>query len=218
MKKERIGIFGGTFNPIHFGHLRAAEEVRYKCRLDKILFIPSYLPPHKNDRNIASPEDRWQMLCLALSSNKFFIPSKIEIEIKGKSYSIDTLNKIQRDYPEALIFFILGVDAFWEIKTWKNYLELIEKYFLIVISRPGYYLESAKEALPERFAMSLIEIKNYSNIQKELFTHPKIFLLPIRALNISSTEIRDKIKKKESIKYLVPLEVEEYIIKNRLYQ
>jgi nicotinate-nucleotide adenylyltransferase len=218
MKKKKIGIFGGTFNPIHIGHLRAAEEVRYKCQLEKILFVPSYIPPHKSNSNIAPPKARWDMVCLALSGNKSFLPSDIEIKKEKTSYSIDTLHEIQNKYPDYMIFFIMGIDSFLEIKTWKKYIELIDNYFIIVISRPHFELSIAEKAVPSRFSSRLFLVKNYKEFENTLLNPPQIFLLPIKALNISSTEIRTMIKNKESIKYLVPEKIEQYIYKNKLYQ
>ncbi|MCP2518923.1 nicotinate-nucleotide adenylyltransferase [Candidatus Aminicenantes bacterium AC-708-M15] len=218
MKGKRIGIFGGTFNPIHFGHLRAAEEVRYKCQLEKILFIPAYIPPHKNSSDIASSKARWDMICLALSNNDAFMPLDIEIKKEKISYSIDTLKELRNTYSDSIIFFIMGIDSFMEIKTWKNYIELIENYFLIVMSRPGFELENAKLAVPSKFSSKIFFIRKEEDFNRTLSAPPQIFLIPIKALNISSTEIRNMIKKGESIKYLLPENVEKYIFENRLYQ
>ena len=220
MKKNKIGIFGGTFNPIHFGHLRAAEEVRYKCQLEKVLFIPAYIPPHKqkNSLYIASSRARWDMVCLALSGNDAFLPSDIEIKKEKISYSIDTLKEIENIYPDYLIFFIMGIDSFMEIKTWKDYTELIKNYFIIVMSRPGFNLVEAEKAVPSEFSSKLFLIKEGEDFNKILFNPPQILLLHIKALNISSTEIRAMIRNGESIKYLVPERVEKYIYENKLYQ
>jgi len=118
---KRLGLFGGTFNPIHIGHIRAAQVVADRFQLDQILFIPSYQPPHKTSEDLASAEHRLNMVRLALAGREKLVPSSIEIEAGGKSYSIWTLERIQALDPGARVFFILGIDAFLEIETWKDY-------------------------------------------------------------------------------------------------
>lgn len=218
MKEKRIGLFGGTFNPIHLGHLRAADIVLERFSLDQILFIPSYIPPHKDSVKVASPLHRLKMIELATGSNQRFVPSSIEIDAKGKSYSIITLNKVKEIYPEAQIFFILGIDTFLEIDTWKDYEKVLEKCFFIVISRPGYKLEKAKEILRKKYSDMIREITRLWDIRKENFSHFKIFLFSIDALDIASSRVREKINEKVSIKGLVPDSVIFYIEENKLYQ
>ncbi len=221
MKKTRIGIFGGTFNPIHAGHLRAAEIVQKKFLLDKILFIPSYIPPHKVSVEMASPSDRLKMVELACGPHPRFIPSTIEIEAQEKSYSIVTLEKIERMYPETGLFFILGIDAFLEIETWKEYEELLKRCSFIVVSRQGYRLKEAKGILEGSYKERMYEFSGSDEsgeLKTDLFSSYRIFLLPIDSLDISSTEIRRRAKKGLSIKGLVSESVEVYIEENKLYQ
>ncbi len=216
--KERIGILGGTFNPIHSGHLKVAKEVLKKFRLEKILFIPSYIPPHKESVDIASPFHRLKMIELAISSFSQFIASSIEIEAKGKSYSIYTLKKMKKNFPEATVFFILGIDAFIEIDTWREYKKVLEQCYFIIVSRPGYRLEEASGTLPKEYMEKIIEVKDVEVIKEDLLLSYKIFLFPMESLNISSTEIRKKIRQDQSIKGSVPEAVMEYIQKNKLYR
>lgn len=221
MKKKRIGLFGGTFNPIHLGHLRAAEIVQKRLLLDKVLFIPSYIPPHKDSVDIAPPFARLEMVKIACSSYPQFLPSSIEIEAKGKSYSILTVNKIEKLFPQAWIFFIVGVDSFLEIDTWREYEELLQLCFFIVVSRPGYSLEDAKDILRGEFRERMYEIPEAdesSEIGENLLSSFQTFLLPINALDIASTDIRNKAKKGSSLKGMVPDAVEAYIKENRLYK
>ncbi len=195
----RLGLFGGTYNPIHQGHVQAAQIVRDRFKLDQVWFIPSHIPPHKSNDEVASPEHRMNMVRLAVTGSPGLIPSSIEIEEEGTSYSILTLEKIKKHFPAADLFFILGVDAFLEIDTWRAYEQVLEQCLFIVISRPGYDLEKAKEVLEGA----------YSN---------KIYLMPIQALDISSSQIREKLRASGSISGLVPLLVEEYIKEHNLYQ
>lgn len=216
MERQRIGLFGGTFNPIHSGHMKAAEVVREGFVLDKILFIPSYIPPHKESTDVASPAHRLRMIELALTSHPRFEPSAIEIEAGGKSYSILTLKKIKKAHPEALILFILGVDAFLEIETWREYRRVLDQCSFIVISRPGYRLAEAKNVLGDEYRDRIHELPPVPNVKGDVM-EARVFLLPIDALGISSTEIRRRIRHGLSIRGMVPEEVEAYILENSLY-
>jgi nicotinate-nucleotide adenylyltransferase len=218
MDKERIGLLGGTFNPVHEGHLRAALEVQQKFILHKILFIPSYIPPHKQTTEIASPEDRYAMVELAVKGFPGFLASSIEIEAKEKSYSIITLNKVKKMYRNAWIFFILGFDAFLEIETWRSYEKVLEQCRFIVTSRPGYRLAEARNVLPENYDDKIISLSESGSVGEDLIEKFRIFLLPIVALDISSTEIRRKIRQGQSVKGFVPEAVEVYIKRKKLYQ
>lgn len=218
MNKERIGLFGGTFNPIHLGHLRAAEIVKKKFFLEKVFFIPSYIPPHKESAGVVSADHRLRMVELALHPYSYFVPCEIEVEAKERSYSIITLNKLKKLHPKALIFFILGVDAFLEIETWKDYEQVLEQCYFVVIDRPGYRLDDAKKILKGKYQGKMQKLSESEPVRDELLLSFKIFLLPIDALDIASTEVREKIKKGEPIKDIVSKEVEAYIKDNRLYQ
>lgn len=217
-EKERIGILGGTFNPIHTGHLKVAEEVQKRFRLNKILFIPSYIPPHKESTDIVSPPHRLRMVKLAISPYSQFASSSVEIEAKGRSYSIDTLKKMKENFPKAIIFFILGIDAFLEIDTWREYEKVLEQCYFIIVSRPGYRIEEASDTLPDEYMEGIVKIRDAEEIKEDLLLSYKIFLFPMESLDISSTEIRKKIREDRSIEGLVPKTVKEYIQKNKLYR
>ncbi len=216
--KERIGIFGGTFNPIHVGHVKACLEVQKVFSLKKILFIPSYIPPHKGSSDIAAPSHRMKMVELAVAPYPQFIPSSIEIEAKGKSYSILTLAKLKERYPDAWIFFILGVDAFLEIDTWKDYEKVLEQCHFIVISRPGYRLEDAEHILGGKYKNWIHRLSGQEEISDQILSDYKIFLLSISALDLASQEVRKRIKNGKSITGQVAESVEAYINENKLYQ
>jgi nicotinate-nucleotide adenylyltransferase len=218
MLKQRIGLLGGTFNPVHEGHLRAAAEVRLRFGLSRVLFIPSYIPPHKQTADMASPEDRYAMVELALRSHPGMEVSPLEIGAREKSYSIITLNKLKAVFTDAWIFFILGIDAFLEIETWKSYREVLEQCHFIVISRPGFDLATAQEALPPDYARKIRDCRAAGPIGENLLSQFRIFLTAIDALNISSTDIRGRVKAGRPIHGLVPESVEEYIWRKRLYQ
>jgi len=216
--KRRIGLLGGTFNPVHEGHLRAAEEVRLRFGLSRVLFIPSYIPPHKQTTDMASPEDRYAMVDLALRSHPEMEVSSLEIEARERSYSIITLNRLKEVFADAWIFFILGIDAFLEIETWKSYREVLEQCHFIVISRPGFDLARAGEALPSEYAGKIRDCGGAGPIGGNLLSRFRIFLVTIQALDISSTDIRARVKTGRPIHGLVPMPVEGYIRMKSLYQ
>jgi nicotinate-nucleotide adenylyltransferase len=218
VEKERIGLFGGTFNPIHSGHLRAAEIVKKRFFMEKIFFIPSYIPPHKESVGIASADHRLRMVELALRPYSSFVPCSIEVEAREKSYSIITVNKLKKLHPKALTFFILGVDAFLEIETWKDYEQVLEQCYFVVIDRPGYRLDDAKKILKEKYQKKMHKLSEFEPVRDKLLQSFKIFLLSIDALDIASTEVRERIRKGESIKDMVSKEVETYIMDNKLYR
>jgi nicotinate-nucleotide adenylyltransferase len=218
MSKERIGVFGGTFDPIHSGHLWAARLVQKRFSLDRVLFVPSYIPPHKERAGMASPFDRLKMVELAVQGHARFLPSPVEIHARGKSYSINTLEKIKKLYPQARIFFLVGVDAFLEIETWREWRRLLKQCLFIVMTRPGYRLKEAWNVLDRAYRKSFRSVSKSGRIRKLWLNSCRIFLLPIEAKDISSTEIRERIRLRKPIRGLVPRAVEDYIHEHRLYR
>ena len=197
-KDQVIGIMGGTFDPIHNGHLVTAECASYQYDLDKVVFVPSGNPPHKTDKRITNAQDRYSMALLATMSNPKFRVSRIEIDRAGLSYTIDTVMEFKKIYPGAKIYFITGADAILEIFTWKSPEILLKEVEFIAASRPGYCL---------------------SQLGKEIYDEYRdsINLLEIPGLAISSTNIRTRVKNERPIKYQLPEEVEAYISKHGLY-
>lgn len=217
IKRDRIGIFGGTFNPVHRGHIQAAAAVQKRFSLGRVLFVPAFIPPHKVTAGIASPHDRMGMIKSALRRYSRLVPSPVEIEAGGTSYSIRTLDKVRGRYPGAWIFFILGVDAFLEIKTWKKWKHLLEEGLFIVMTRPGHRLRRVHRILGMAFKNRIFEIPKSARIREHWFSQYKIFLVPIDAADISSTDIRSRIREGKAIKGLVPGPVEKHIRERRLY-
>jgi len=218
MPKDRVGLLGGTFNPVHNGHLHAAEEVRRRVGLRRVLFIPSYIPPHKQSAEIASPEDRFAMVRLAVKDHPAFEASPIEIDARETSYSIITLNKVKSLYEASRVLFILGIDAFVEIETWRSYRELLAQGQFIVMSRPGQGLDRARRVLPGEYASAIFDVPESQPLTDELADRYRIFLVPIEALDISSTDIRRRVRQGRPVAGLVPEAVDFYIQKKRLYQ
>lgn len=213
----RLGVFGGTFNPIHFGHLRAAIEVWEAFCLDKILLIPSATPPHKTADQVANAEDRLQMVRLAVEGEPFLEASDIELARPGPSYTIQTLQYFQEQFgPESDIHFIVGQDAFSEITTWRSYEALFGTAHFIVMTRPGSKLGSVESFIHANIS----EAYQYDRTSNR-YVHPEwcsIFCLRITHLDISASEIRERIRHGRSIHFLLPDAVEDYVEKRGLYR
>ena len=216
----KLGILGGTFNPIHYGHLRAAEEVRDILGLDKILFIPSGKPPLKKT-GLTSARHRYEMTKTAIKNNPFFDISNIEIKAHTVSYSIETFKKLAVKYKDADFFFILGIDAFLDLPKWKQPRSLMKLTNLVIISRPGF---SFINLLPSPYLKN-VHKKTLEEIDKgaktafsfDLNTGRKAYLCRIPALEISASIIRSLVREGKNIKYLLPDSVESYIISHKLY-
>ncbi|MCS7264497.1 MAG: nicotinate-nucleotide adenylyltransferase [Armatimonadetes bacterium] len=195
-----MGVMGGTFDPIHYGHLLAAEEARFRFNLSRVIFVPCGTPPHKKPYKVTPAEHRYAMTVLATASNPYFVVSRIEIDRPGPSYAIDTVKIFRQQFGYGVeIFFITGLDAVLEILTWKNHDELIQLCQFIAVNRPGYDSEKLREHLPPSYL-------------------DRISLLSIPGIDISSTMIRERVRKNEPILYLTPETVCDYIAKHGLYK
>ena len=213
----RLGLFGGTFNPIHLGHLRAAVEVREAFNLDRLLVIPSAHPPHKMADHVADAEDRLEMVRLAIQGEPSLEASDVELARPGPSYTIETLRYFQDRFgPESDIRFIVGQDAFSEITTWKSYRELFETAHFIVMTHPRSRLRSLEDFIHTRISAEY-QYDHASN----LYRHPRwctIFCLNITHLDISATKIRERIRQGRSVRFLVPDVVRGFIEEKELYR
>jgi len=188
----RIGILGGTFNPIHIGHLILAEAALSKLKLDKVVFVPTYVPPHKTIEGNVKPKDRLKMVELAIADNELFEVSTFELDSKKKSYSIETLKDFRRVYGnQAQLYFITGSDLLKDLFSWKNVNDIFKMSKFVVANRPGYPVKDVPEEAET------------------------VVITPIE---VSSEDIRKRIKEERSIRYLVPEKVRAYIIKHSLYK
>ncbi|HTA76865.1 MAG TPA: nicotinate-nucleotide adenylyltransferase [bacterium] len=205
---KAVAIFGGTFNPIHFGHLCIAEEIRTKFNLDKVIFVPTNLPPHKNPSDLVSARQRWLMTHLATVSNPCFEVSTFEIDSGGKSYAVDTIKHFRKHFGDKVkIYFIIGADMLVDIAAWKNIGEILKLCRFIAVSRPGYDVQKI-------FNQYYLSSKNTS-IASELMEN--VLVEDVATLDISSTSIRQRVKEWKSIKYLVPETVEQFMHNQQLY-
>ena len=201
--QSRIGIMGGTFDPIHYGHLAAAEAARIEFGLCKVIFMPVGNPPHKQSQKISDAEHRYRMTALATSSNSGFEVSRLEVDKAGITYTFDTMKELRNIYGEVpAIYFITGADAVLELLTWYKLGELLTLCKFIAVTRPGFDICKLEQKIAEITS-------KYDG---------EIICLEVPLLEISSTDIRERIRSGKPVKYLLPEEVEAYIHKNGLYK
>jgi nicotinate-nucleotide adenylyltransferase len=212
----RIGLFGGTFDPIHWGHLRSAEEVSEAFSLDRVIFIPASIPPHKKRQPTTSANERLRMVRLATARNPGFEVSDIEHKRLGKSFSIDTIRYFVQKERGHKIYFILGLDAFRDIDSWKDVQDIFPLCQLIVTSRPGSGDTLSLETIPVAVRSGFCYHSRTKSFRHMSGTH--LYFTRITDINISASEIRSRLKRGESIRYLVPREVEAYTEKQGLYR
>ncbi len=199
---RQIGIMGGTFDPIHLGHLVAAEAVYYELGLDEVVFVPTGCPPHKSGERVTPAEHRYLMTVLATISNAHFRVSRVDIDRGGPTYSIDTLADLRRSLgADNRLWFITGADALRDFAEWKEPERLVQMCQWVAVSRPGYDFARLTDSL--------------GSLYQENEGHFRF--VPVPALSVSSTEIRSRVAAGEPVKYLVPESVEQYIIQQALY-
>jgi nicotinate-nucleotide adenylyltransferase len=199
---SRVGILGGTFDPIHIGHLAAAAGVRHALGLERVLFLPNRQPPHKPGRTVSPAADRLEMVRLAVSQHPFFAASALEVERSGPSYTVDTLTTLAALHPDWELFFIAGADSLLEITTWHQYREVLRLAWFVAVSRPGYPLdrwEYVRQALGSELAGRVIFVD-----------------LPV--IDLSAEMLRQRVGQGAPITYLVPPAVEAYIEERGLYR
>jgi len=222
---KRVGIFGGTFNPIHRGHLEIAEEIKDFFSLDYIIFIPAGIPPHKENREIVDSHHRLRMVELAVEGHRYFRVSPIEVESPEVSYSVNTIKRLKRELGDNTeLYFIMGLDAFLEIHTWKNVDELLTLCNFIVIERPGYRFVDISnipvDILKKLDRNKLIQLDRgeITSMSFPLTDRYKLYLLRIKPCDISATSIRRLLRDGKDVKNMLPEPVRSYIMKNNLYR
>ena len=200
----KIGVLGGSFNPIHSGHIMMGLAAKERLSLEVVILVPAKHPPHKKEKELAKAEDRLRMTELAAEKYQGFVVSDVELKRKETSYTINTIKQLQREFPQAEMYFIIGADTIVELPSWKDIDELTELCRFVAISREG----SSKKDFD-----CLADIFSKEKIEKL-----KKLFLEVQPIAVSATEIREKVARGESITGLVPREVEDYIIEKGLYK
>lgn len=225
MNGKRIGIFGGTFDPPHTGHLMLGEEIREEFCLDEVHFMPCNAPPHKDRPALTDAKDRFAMVVAAILQNPAFVASPIEVNRPGMSYSIDTVRVLNDEFgDEAELLFVVGLDSFLDIETWEGYEELLNLCHFIVVSRPGHGFDDIPVRLPAWIVDRIVDLRTGDTDPCSFLgevdpgSPRRVFLSDRVFVDISSTKIRERIGAGRSIRYRVPDEVERYIQANGLYQ
>ncbi len=207
----RIAILGGTFDPIHNGHLAAAQSVAEVFQVDEVHFVPAFSPPHKQSRGITSPFHRFAMVALATVSFDRFRTSTIEVDTLERRYTVQTLEAMKQAYPGAELLFIIGTDMYQEIETWKNYKRLFELAYLVIVNRPGFPFR--EDVAPYQ----ILNDKQTVTSSEHLTKGPAVFHLPFVQQPISSTEIRQDCRRGQQVSHWLPSNVWSYIEQNKLY-
>ena len=212
-----IGLFGGTFDPIHFAHLRLAEEVVDRFGLDQVHFIPAAVPPHRNEPS-ASPAHRLAMTRLAIQGNPRFVVDGRELGRAGTSYTIDTLSEIRSASGDRPLCLLMGADAFVALTTWHRWNELFDLAHVVVARRPGFPIENLTSSMPDALRAQYLRRHSADPAAMKATLAGNIFAHELTALDVSATELRALINRDASLRYLLPDAVIAYIEEHKLYK
>jgi nicotinate-nucleotide adenylyltransferase len=217
-QRRSIALFGGTFDPIHTAHLAVASAAQRRFHLDAVYFIPSARPPHKSRTELAPFVHRYTMVALACAEHRGFLPSLAEAPVDGAAshvfYTVETVRRFRREYPDDHIYFILGADQFLELPTWKSYEALLDLCDFIIASRPGFRIDALRLVVPP----DKLARRAPSDGNKIVLRKSAIYMLTTVNSHVSSTEVRERLQEKKNIHSLVPPRVEEYILGQALYR
>ena len=223
--RRRIGIYGGTFDPIHNGHFKVAEAVLNAFALDQMLFVPAFAPPHKRKQTIGSPFHRLAMLALATANSPRMFVSTVELEAPSQPYTIETLGRLQAELQPVRLFFVMGADSFRDVTSWREYEGILSEYDVVVATRPGYYRyygseNDAKTAghLAPQLETRIVDLRGGGYPSNKDLKSPRIYLTDYVAVDVSATGIREAVEQGRSIDDLVPPSVAAYIEKYQLYR
>ncbi|HEU0185966.1 MAG TPA: nicotinate-nucleotide adenylyltransferase [Blastocatellia bacterium] len=241
--RRRIGIYGGTFDPVHYGHLKVAEAVLSAFALDRIFFVPAFTPPHKRKRMISSPFHRMAMLALATADSPKMFVSTVELEAPSRPYTVETLGRLRTELQPARLFFMMGADSFIDVTSWREYEAILSEYDVIVATRPGYRGDDGRDGvrnseetvgalahqLGPRWSRLIVDLRGGAcpmdladladtDLANEDMNSPRIYLTDYVSIDVSATGIREAVEQGRSIDDMVPPSVAAYIEKYRLYQ
>ncbi len=217
--RHRLGLYGGTFDPIHNGHFKVAEAVLKSFAMDRMLFVPAYTPPHKRGQQISSPYHRQAMLALATADAPQMFISTIELESPSRPYTIETLQRLQSDHTGSQLFFVMGADSFKDITMWREYERILSEYDVIVATRPGYDEGHDITAhLAQNLQGGILDLRGGLRPSQEHFAARHIYLTDYIEVDVSSTDVRELAAQGRGIDDIVPAPVAAYIAKYKLYQ
>lgn len=218
---ERLGIYGGTFDPIHNGHLRVAHAILENFALDQLLFVPAFVPPHKRGQTISAPLHRYAMLALATAAEPRWQIAPLELEAPTRPYTIETMAQVQRQHPTAQLFFVMGLDSFRDVTLWRAYERLLSEYSVIVAARPGAEVGTATNCaahLPADLQARVVDLRGGRRPTEKELAETHIFVTDYVAVDVSATEIRQAAQAGQPLEAFVPATVAAYIAKYQLYQ
>jgi nicotinate-nucleotide adenylyltransferase len=213
----KIAIFGGTFDPIHSGHMQAAKAAAQRLHLNKVLFVPTGCPPHKTGNGLTDYHHRYAMVALACADDSRFVPSMLESPDRhpGPHYSVDTVRRARRMLkPGDNLYFLIGLDALIDLPHWKQFRQLLDLTDFIVVSRPGFDSREVERALPRE----LLDQRPRRNSRQIRLRRSTLYILPHVEVPVASTDLRQAIRQKHRITGMVPPMVEQYILKEGLYR
>lgn len=220
--RQRIAVYGGTFDPIHNGHLRVADAILKAFAMDRMLFVPAFVPPHKRSQQISSPFHRLAMLALATADQPQMFVSSIELEAPQRPYTIETLGRLQIELGDAQLFFVMGADSFRDVTMWREHERLLTEFDVIVATRPGYENHERDQDITAHLAPKLqagwVDLRGGQIPLAEHFAKPHVYLTDYVAMDVSATAIRDAVERGQPIEHLVSPAVAAYIKKYQLYR
>jgi nicotinate-nucleotide adenylyltransferase len=217
--RQRIAVYGGTFDPIHNGHLRVADAILKAFAMDRMLFVPAFVPPHKRNQQISSPFHRIAMLALATAEQQQMFVSAIELEAPQRPYTIETLGRLQTELGNVQLFFVMGADSFRDVTMWREHERLLTEFDVIVATRPGYQSNQNITAhLAAKLQAACVDLRGAQNPSPEHFAKPHVYLTDYVAMDVSATAIREAVEQHQPFEHLVPPKVAAYIEKYQLYR
>lgn len=222
-ERLRIGVYGGTFDPIHNGHFRIAEELIGAFELDRVLLVPAYVPPHKRGQQISSAYHRMAMLALATAGSPRIFVSTLELDAPSRPYTIETLGRLQQQFQDSRLFFVMGSDSFRDVILWRDYERILSEYSVIVSVRPGSSPDGRPEKpsaahLPDAIRNRVLDLLGGKPPAPETFSTEHIYLTDYVCVDVSSTGIREMVSRGQDVSSLIPPAVAGYIRKYKLYQ
>lgn len=218
-RRQRIGVYGGTFDPFHNGHFQVAKAILQAFALDEMLFVPAFVPPHKRKQAISSPFHRLAMLALATANEPRMFVATIELEAPAQPYTIETLQRLQAERPRAQLFFVMGADSFRDVTMWRDHERLLNDFSVIVATRPGY-LETEQIAahLAPRLQARIVDLRGGGFPAAADLTAPHVYLTDYIEVDIAATSIRQCAAQGQAVDNYTPPAIAAYIAKYRLYQ